>query len=69
METTLDLDRHSTAREPVWQRGKPEPPTIRSPSHELVARRAYEIWQRHGCPNDTAFRDWLAAEAELRSAR
>lgn len=38
-------------------------------SHEMIARRAYEIWQRHGCPSGTAFHDWLAAKAELRSAR
>ena len=39
------------------------------PSHDLVAQRAYEIWQRHGCPQGTEFQDWLAAEAELRSRR
>lgn len=38
-------------------------------SHEMIARRAYEIWQRHGCPSGTAFQDWLAAKAELRSER
>lgn len=36
------------------------------PSDEAIARRAYEIWQRHGCPAGTAFQDWLAAETELR---
>ena len=36
------------------------------PSHEMVARRAYEIWQRHGCRDGTAFHDWMASEAELR---
>lgn len=39
------------------------------PTHETIAVRAYEIWQRHGCPEGTAFHDWLAAEAELRSHR
>jgi hypothetical protein len=39
------------------------------PSHEMVAKRAFEIWQRHGCPQGTEFHDWLAAEAELRSHR
>lgn len=39
------------------------------PSHELVAKRAFEIWKRHGCPKGTEFHDWLAAEAELRSGR
>ena len=36
------------------------------PNHETIAVRAYEIWQRHGCPAGTAFQDWIAAEAELR---
>jgi hypothetical protein len=39
------------------------------PSHEMVAKRAFEIWQRHGCPHGTEYHDWLAAEAELRSRR
>ena len=42
---------------------------MRRPTYDMIARRAYEIWQRHGCPNGTSFCDWLAAEAELRSAR
>lgn len=33
---------------------------------EVVAKRAYDIWRRHGCPAGTSFQDWLAAEAELR---
>lgn len=37
------------------------------PTHEMVARKAYEIWRRHGCPRGTSHQDWLAAEAELRS--
>ena len=39
------------------------------PSRELVSQRAYEIWQRHGCPRNTSLQDWLAAEAEIRCAR
>lgn len=41
----------------------------RLPSREMIERRAYEIWLRHDCPSGTAFYDWLAAEAELRSVR
>ena len=37
-------------------------------THDMIAQRTYEIWQRHGCPSGTSFHDWLAAEAELRSA-
>ena len=39
------------------------------PSPEMVARRAYQIWQDHGCPAGTQFQDWLAAETDLRSRR
>lgn len=31
-----------------------------------VARRAYQIWQSHGCPEGTADDDWRQAEAEMR---
>ena len=44
---------------------RPEPVPYQ-PSHEVIARRAYEIWRRHGCPPDSSFHNWLAAEAELR---
>jgi hypothetical protein len=30
-----------------------------------VAQRAYEIWQREGCPDGRAMEHWFRAEAEL----
>lgn len=39
---------------------------VQRPTHDAIAQRAYDIWHRHGCPEGTAFHDWLAAEAELR---
>jgi hypothetical protein len=33
---------------------------------ELIAKRAYAIWQARGCPSGTAVNDWFQAEAELR---
>ncbi|HWB12750.1 MAG TPA: DUF2934 domain-containing protein [Pirellulales bacterium] len=39
------------------------PPAL--PPREIVARRAYQIWQSRGCPDGTAADDWLQAEAEL----
>jgi hypothetical protein len=54
---------HLTDRAPTgW------PQAIPRPTHETIARRAYEIWQRHSCPQGTAFQDWLAAQAELTSS-
>ncbi|HVC97715.1 MAG TPA: DUF2934 domain-containing protein [Pirellulales bacterium] len=35
---------------------------------QIVARRAYEIWQCHGRPSGTAMQDWLQAEAQLQVA-
>ena len=37
-------------------------------AHAIIARRAYEIWQSHGCPEGTATDDWQQAETELRAA-
>ena len=38
-------------------------------SEDEVARRAYEIWQRRGCPPSDGNEDWQAAKAELLAAR
>ena len=66
METRLTAHAGRDSRaNPYRDRPPAEPP----PTPEMVQQRAYEIWQRHGCPSDTAFHDWLAAEAELRSRR
>lgn len=34
-------------------------------SQEEVARRAYDKWQRRGCPHGEDQRDWFEAEREL----
>jgi hypothetical protein len=53
--------------ESAWCAGASSRSAAFKPNPEMVARRAYEIWQRHGCPADTQFQDWLAAETDLRS--
>lgn len=40
----------------------------RSPSHEAIARRAYELWLRRGAPMGSHLEDWLSAERELTAA-
>lgn len=35
------------------------------PAREIIARRAYHIWESHGCPEGTASDDWQQAEAEM----
>lgn len=51
-------------------RSRPNGPARRvAPPPERIARRAYQIWQSHGCPCGTEAQDWLQAEAELKSAQ
>jgi hypothetical protein len=38
---------------------------ISRPDRSLVAQRAYEIWQREGCPEGRDMEHWLRAESEL----
>ena len=35
------------------------------PNHQLIARLAYELWERNGRPAGSAERDWLLAEQIL----
>ena len=35
------------------------------PSRDQIAAKAFELWQAQGCPQGSADRDWLEAEAEL----
>jgi len=44
---------------------KPMTPPPVQIAHERIAKRAYEKWMKRGCPQGTAFQDWLEAEAEL----
>jgi len=34
---------------------------------EMIAQRAYSLWQSHACPVGTALKDWLQAEAEVKA--
>ncbi len=36
-----------------------------APSHELIAREAYTIWETSGRPGDRALEHWLEAEQRL----
>lgn len=37
--------------------------------HELISRRAREIWFELGCPKNEDLAIWLEAEAEIRATR
>jgi hypothetical protein len=60
------------AAEPTLESGSAQsaPTTPIDLPDELVAARAYEIWQRRGSPTgqDTSV-DWLAAKSELEQER
>jgi hypothetical protein len=43
-------------------------PAARQPTHDEIARRAYELWLRRGAPMGTHLDDWLSAERELTAA-
>ena len=36
---------------------------------QLIAERAYQIWQAKGCPANTAQQDWAEAESQLKVPR
>jgi len=38
------------------------------PSHEEVAKRAYLIYRKQGCPDGRDVEHWLAAEAQMMAA-
>ena len=38
----------------------------RTPTHEEISRRAYELWVKRGGMGGNAQEDWLRAERELR---
>jgi len=45
-------------------KGQPSAPASNSkPSHDEVAQKAYEIYQREGCPQGRDLQHWLEAEA------
>ena len=47
----------------------PEAPVMPvEPDHEMVARRAYEIWEGKGWSDGHTLDDWLEAESSLREA-
>lgn len=39
-----------------------------SPSHEQIARRAYELYLQRGATHGCDLQDWIAAERELTHA-
>ncbi len=44
----------------------PNTPQVTGPTHEVIAKRAYEKWVKRGRPQGTHLQDWLEAEMELK---
>jgi hypothetical protein len=48
----------------------PELPELAAPpKYELIASRAYALWQARGCPEGSPEVDWFQAEQELKTSR
>lgn len=45
-----------------------EKPEVGELSPEMIAKRAFQIWETRGRPRGTSVEDWLEAEAELKQA-
>lgn len=39
--------------------------TMKTPTHEEIAKEAYRIWQEEGCPNGQDLDIWLRAQRQL----
>jgi hypothetical protein len=39
------------------------------PQYDEIANRAYELWERRGCPIGSPEEDWIRAEEELQGRR
>lgn len=59
------MSRVTTQPQPQTRIGTPQTATGQV-THERIAQRAYEKWQKHGC-HGRHMQDWIEAEAELRA--
>jgi len=53
---------------PTGSRPKFASPEPKSIDYDRIAGRAYEIWEREGCPEGQCERHWQQAEMELRQS-
>ena len=53
-----------SASQPVHDIPRPRPIAAAAPTHEDIARRAYEIYVEKGCPQGQSEQNWLQAEQE-----
>lgn len=60
-ETKQQITRKRTAAPKVSKAAKP----ATQPTHDDIARRAYELYEARGHQDGHHFEDWLTAEREL----
>jgi hypothetical protein len=58
--------RHAAGGQPDRPRPEPDSSPPASPSHDEIARRAYELFLERGSAEGRSEEDWLRAEDELR---
>lgn len=65
-ETPSAETARSTPLSAVVEKGAKSKPQLRiQPDRTVIALRAWEIWQREGCPEGRDLDHWLRAEREL----
>ena len=64
LQKTQDTTSRSRSAKPTPM----QPTSAAEPTIEMIAKRAYEIWQAQGCPEGRDAENWYQAEREL-SAR
>ncbi|HEX4071281.1 MAG TPA: DUF2934 domain-containing protein [Planctomycetaceae bacterium] len=75
-KTTSDAKDKASAVLPSPSRTAPEPRTTTAPSasapevtREVIAKLAFQKWQKRGSPIGEDQRDWFEAERELKSSQ
>jgi hypothetical protein len=53
-------------RKPEAKKPEAKKPEAPAPTYQMIARRAYEIWEGKGRPGGTEAENWAQAERELR---
>jgi hypothetical protein len=53
-------------KKPAVAKPAPKKPAPAAPTYQMIAQRAYEIWEAKGRPEGTEAENWTQAERELR---
>jgi hypothetical protein len=60
---------HARGAVPTTATGRhPSPPRVGEAAHEMIAQRAYTLWELEGCRPGDDQRHWFSAERELQGS-